>query len=222
MRVTGLMPIKGIGRKAETLELIPRLFATAGNLGRATFDLVVIADEDELLAAAVTELNHKGVTVLRNEKRRGYWNSLAYGATVTDAPLLINLANDLIPGREWLARSLRTFTKAQQTFGRDPVIGFNDGVHPGNHAGHCLFPRNVLERWYGASLFPTMYDHLHADVELVVRAMEEGRFAYSYFAILFHNHHVNGKPFDPVYQLGHARQHDDYRIFQERRANGWK
>lgn len=215
------MPIKGIERLDATLELIPRLFATTGNVGNVNFDLVVVADEDERLADAVGSKNFDGVTLLRNETRLGYWKSLAKGAKETDAPLLINLANDLIPGREWLARGLKTHQAASEHLQRDAIVGFNDGVHPGNHAGHLLIPRAILERWYGNDLFPIMYDHLHADVEIVVRAMEEGRFVYSTFAVLFHNHAVNGKPFDPVYKLGHAKEQEDYRLYKQRRANGW-
>lgn len=221
------MPIKGIERLDATLELIPRLFATTGNVGNVDFDLVIISDEDTKLHNAVVHLVKrdeslsKKVQIVQNDSRQGYWKCLAMGARHTDAPLLINLANDLIPGREWLLRGLKTHRAASEHLQRDAVVGFNDGVHPGNHAGHLMIPRSILERWYGNDLFPIMYDHLHADVEMVVRAMEEGRFVYSTFAVLFHNHHVNGKPFDPVYKLGHAKEQEDYRLYQKRRANGW-
>lgn len=220
MRVTGLMPVKG--RLEQTMELIPRLFATVGNLGNARFDLVVIADDDKPIFDAVKAANFPNVTLVSNVPRKGYWNSLAEGAKHTDAPMLINLANDLIPGREWLSRGLKCYQKASSELGRSVMVGFNDGVHPGNHAGHIMVPRKMLEGWYGDTLFPTMYDHLHADVELVLRAMEQGAFVYSIYAWLFHNHIVNGKPFDPVYSLGHARQHEDYQTFQRRHANGWR
>lgn len=222
MRITGLLPIKGMARAKETLELIPRLFATAGNLNGNTFDLIVLADEDEELAQLVESHRFGKTQLIRNETRLGYWKSLSKGAQQTDAGLLVTLANDLIPGVNWLQRGLSCYAKASNDFGKPALVGFCDGVHLGNHAGHILAPRSLLQTWYGNALFPVMYDHLHADVEMVMRAIEEKRWAYSIYAWLFHNHHVNGKPFDPVYQLGHARQHDDYRIFQERRANGWK
>lgn len=222
MRVTGLMPIKGIGRKQETLDLIPRLFHAAGRLQGDTFDLVVIADEDEELADAVVGLNMPRVHLIRNQVRKGYWASLTIGAKATDAPLLVNLANDILPAREWLSRGLKVYERAKRELGKEPIIGFNDGVHPATHAGHCLFPRVVLENWYGANLFPDAYDHLYADTEIVMRAMQEKRWAYSIFAQLFHNHIVNGKPHDPVYALGHAKETQDHATFQRRMANGWQ
>lgn len=208
-----LAPVRG--RSVETLALLPRLFSTAG----MPFTLCVIVDGDTELAQQLSGAR-KSFPVLVNETREGYWHCLRRAAQETHGEFLVNLANDLLPGASWLKRALDAY---RSTFGDgEGLIGFNDGVHFGEHAAHFLVKRTLLQRWYGADYFPVMYAHSHGDVEISVRAQEEGKFAVANFAILYHNHYFNGRKDDAVYAEGRERIDEDRLLFRHRLEHRWK
>jgi hypothetical protein len=111
-----------------------------------------------------------------------------------DTPLLVNLANDLIPGMHWLARAVTAYRSA---FGAgDGMIGFNGDSHEVNHSCHFLISRSLLERYGG---WPTWYDHNYGDTELCQRAIADRCYGKAPWALLFHDHPYFGGADDAVY-----------------------
>ena len=210
-KVSVLLPVRG--RPIETSALFPRLVATA----QAPYELAVVVDADrELYQLLRPQL---GARVTFNRTRQGYWKCLRQAARVTDGEFVVTLANDLLPGAGWLKRALDAH---QMTFGQgEGLIGFNDGIHFGEHAAHFLVNRALLKRWYGDDYFPVCYGHNFGDVEISLRALEEGKFAVANFAVMFHNHWFNGAVKDVVYDEGYASNEQDRQIFLGRHNHNW-
>lgn len=219
--ISVLMPVKG--RPEQTAALLPRLYATAGDVA---WELVCIVDDDPTVAAALRAVNAEAAragkpqaAIVELQQRQGYWKALAHGSRVARGRLLANIANDVLPGLAWLSRIVRSFDRAfPDGLG---VAGWNDGLLFDGHTGHLVIGRALAERWYGAACWPTFYDHLWADVELCQRAMAEDRYVVDTRAVLYHNHPVIGKQLDEVYRFSHTREHQDATIFQQRRSLQW-
>jgi hypothetical protein len=217
--VAAILPARG--RHAETLALIPRLLATAG----MDFELHVVVDEDPTLSDLLWKYlkqRQGGFRLSAREYRGGYWRVLRAGTQATDAPLLVNLANDLLPGLHWLKRAVEVH---QRQYGDGPgVVGFNDGIHTGAHAAHMLISRALLEGWYGGDYWPLHYQHEYGDTEIVQRAQQVHRWHWEATAVLYHNHPYtgqNGGQADRVYQEGWATRDADRALFMQRKARGW-
>lgn len=209
--VAAILPCRG--RREQTARLIPRLLRTASY---ADWQLWCIGGVDEY--DVLLECGNAGAhTFLEMDRPRlTYWEALAEGSDMTDAPLLCNLANDLLPGQQWLARAVAAY---QRTFGDgDGLLGFNDGHHPVSHSCHFLISRTLLARYGG---WPVWYDHNFGDTELCARAIEDRRYAKAPWATLFHDHPMFGGEDDAVYAAGRAMFDRDRRIFAERQRNGW-
>lgn len=206
MRVAAIMPCRG--RAEQTVRNVRRLLATAGDV---EWGLILVSDGDD--SAPVLE----GTSRLIMRERGGYWRALAYATMTTDAPLLVNLANDLLPGQHWLQRAYAAYT---QTFGDGPgLVGFNDGHHETGHSCHFLIARSLLDRYGG---WPAgVYDHNFGDTELCQRAIADGLYVKAPWATLFHDHVYFGGQDDAVYQEGRAQSDRDHRIFNWRKAHGW-
>lgn len=215
--VAAVMPVKG--RPAQTLDCIRRLVATAGTHDYA---LVVVADDDRDLAVYLGGGIDKAwpVHLFVTSRRFGYWGALSQGAkTVAGATHLVNLANDLLPGVNWLAKMLSYVASRP---GNGGVVAFNDGIHAGDHAAHFCAPIDLLRRWYGSDLVPLCYDHMYGDTEITARAKDLGIFSAAPWAVLYHNHAYAGAAVDDVYRLGHEKYAADKARFDRRRASGWR
>jgi hypothetical protein len=141
---------------------------------------------------------------------------MIYGTKATDTPLLCGLANDLLPGRDWLARGLSAY---RETFGQgDGLLGFNDGIHGVDHSPHFLISRRLLERYGG---WPVQYWHNYGDLELCQRAIRDGLYAKAPWAVLYHDHHITGGQHDAVYREGDASVQQDRQLYEQRRRAGW-
>lgn len=211
MNVAAILPCRG--RLAQTVRNVRRLLATAGY---RDWRLTCIGGEDEadVLRACGQEGAH--VRYMLGHTRLTYWQALAEETALTDAPLLCNLANDLLPGQHWLRRAVEAY---HATFGDgDGLLGFNDGHHPVGHSCHFLISRALLARYGG---WPTWYDHNFGDTELCARAIADGCYAKAPWATLYHDHVYFGGEDDAVYAEGRALQDRDYRLFEHRRAHGW-
>jgi len=219
MDISLLMPCKG--RVEQTIDLLPRLYHNAGS--GVAWELICIVDEDHEVAQALMEWKDaqraNWMYVLPQAQRIGYWKALAAGSKVAQGRLLANIANDVLPGRNWLQWGKETFDALYPNgYG---VVGWNDGLCWEDRTGHLLCGRVLLEQWYGKDCWPTFYDHLYGDTEICHRAMEEGVYAINKKAVLFHNHHVLGKPIDPVYVKSYEKERDDARLFHYREHHQW-
>lgn len=215
--VSLLMPCKG--RVQQTLDLLPRLHSTAG---KASWELICITDDDREVYEALNnwkvQQRADWLQIIGLDQRVGYWKALAVGSQVAQGRLLANIANDVLPGRNWIQWGVETFDKLFN-YG---VVGWNDGLCWEDRTGHLLCDRLLLEDWYGKDCWPTFYDHLYGDTEICHRAMEEEIYAINKKAVLFHNHHVLGKAIDPVYAKSYELESVDRALFRRREANGWK
>ena len=219
MQVLGVMPVKG--RAQKSVACITRLLSTSDY----PLHIVAVTDEDEEAAAAISaELTgwQGCVSLIELPLRGGYWNAVAVGAkSKPEYSHVLNLANDLLPGRQWLSRAVAAY---ERHFGVEPAImGLNDGVHPGTHAGHFIASRVLLNEWYGADLYPyKYYTHLYGDNEIVERAHALNRFGIAPWSSLYHDHPANGAGSDEVYALGHSSLNADWKMYERRKAALWK
>ena len=210
--VVAVMPC--LGRMEQTVACAQRLAEHAG----LEVKFVLICDGNNELAKQLG-LRLPWADVVATSKRVGYWRAFAAGCARHESKFVVNLANDLLPGRDWLMRAVSAHV---ERFGdQGGMIGFIDGINVACHAAHFLVDRVTLRRLYGEKLVPTCYDHNYGDTELNVRFRELGRFALSKFAVLYHNHELTGAPSDETYEQGRSRFEDDKRLFEQRMAQKW-
>lgn len=209
MRVAAIMPCRG--RAEQTVRNVKRLLATAGDV---EWELWLAGAMDDI--HPVEDYFPDVRAVVFSAKRVTYWQALEGVTRETDAPLIANLANDLLPGQHWLARAVAAY---RETFGDGPgMVGFNDGHHETEHSCHFLISRSLLERYGG---WPVWYDHNFGDTELCQRAIGDGLYVKAPYATLFHDHPYFGGDDDGVYAEGRAQSDRDYRLYEQRRAAGW-
>lgn len=211
MDVIAIMPCRG--RAAQTVETVRRLIATAGT-NTAMLMCVCDGDTDVYQALRASDVADRCNPVLL-QGPIGYWNVLA-AMTVPGEALIATLANDLLPGRDWLARGIAAY---RGRFGEgDGLMGFNDGLHGPEHSPHFLISRRLLTQWDG---WPVWYRHNFGDTELCQRAQQAGLYGKAPWAVLYHNHVESGAADDAVYAAGRAHYADDARLFEQRRRRGW-
>lgn len=203
------MPCRG--RAVQTVRNVQRLLVTAGDV---EWQLICVVDDDMHVAKGIT---HTDARLMMTGVRQGYWRCLEYATNETDAPLIANLANDLLPGQHWLRRAVEAF---DATFpDGQGMIGFNDGHWTEEHSPHFLISRTLLADLGG---WPTWYDHNYGDTELVQRALAMGLYAKAPWATLFHDHpyYAAGND-DAVYQEGRHSAERDRLLYEQRKAAGW-
>lgn len=212
MKTALIMPCRG--RVEQTVQALSRLLMTAGT---NEWELYLVADGDDEVYNRLTELGYNPSKT--DGGPVGYWKALRQVTRGTTNQLIVNLANDLLPGRQWLTRALSAY---QKRFGqKHGIIGFNDGIHAGDHAAHFLVHRQVLLSWYGNEYWPVQYKHNFGDTEMVTRGIEQGLFAVAPWAVLYHNHPVTGNGNDAVYNEGGRSWTEDERLFHMRKARKW-
>lgn len=223
--IAAIMPCRG--RVDQTVRNVKRLLSTAGDV---EWSLFCVVDGDDTVMTALVQLieaEHYAPGRLYwkwlspdHGRRWGYWRALQSvtdAAPTTDAPLLVNLANDLLPGQHWLARAEAAY---RATFGDGPgMVGFNDGHHETEHSCHFLISRSLLDRYGG---WPVWYDHNYGDTELCQRAIADNVYVKAPYATLFHDHVYFGGTDDAVYAEGRARAEQDRLRYERRRMNGWQ
>lgn len=212
MNVAAIMPCRG--RVDQTVRNVKRLLATAGYGDWRLTCIGGDTERDVLMACsgAGAKVRH-----ILGADRLTYWQAMAEETRLTDAPFLVNLANDLLPGQHWLGRAVAAY---QATFGDGPgLLGFNDGHHETEHSCHFLISRTLLDDYGG---WPVWYDHNYGDTELCQRAIADGLYAKAPWATLFHDHPYFGGDDDNVYAEGRAKAEQDRLLYERRRLNGWR
>lgn len=215
IRVAAILPCRG--RPEQTARNVERLLATAGNVPGG-WHLTCIGGAEDRDAVLACHAAGARTRCLLDRPRLTYWQAMEYETAfyATDGdlapPLLVNLANDLLPGALWLQRAVQAYD-AQG--GRYQVLGFNDGI---SATAHFLVTRQWLDAHGG---WPVWYDHMCGDLEIVERAQAEGVYASLPWAVLYHDHHMTGAARDAVYAEGETRWAEDRARFAARRAAGW-
>src|SRR5262245_33492545 len=129
--ISCLLPLKG--RYEQTLALLPRLRATAG----LEYELICVIDDD----FEHPDVNDEAAYVFYTKKRVGYWRALSLASQHVTGTRFVFLANDLLPGKDWLKNADRAYQVFPDGQG---VVGFWDGVWHGQHACHMLIGRELL------------------------------------------------------------------------------
>lgn len=212
------MPCRG--RPEQTLANVKRLLVTAGLAYGADWQLYLVGGNQEsgllpTIASQIAGETGISITIATSQHSRlTYWQALALGQT--DAPLICNLANDLLPGQHWLQRAVAAYA---QTFGEEPgMIGLNDGHHEAGHSCHFLIHRQLLAKYGG---WPVWYDHNYGDTELCQRAIADGLYAKAPWATLYHDHPYFGGADDATYAEGRAKADKDHQLYEWRRVRNW-
>ena len=208
--IAAIMPVRG--RLEQTARNVARLIATAGPI---EWRLTCIGGEDETdVLKACMEAGAKVRHILK--PRLTYWEAMDEETKLTDQPFIVNLANDLLPGRHWLSRA---FAEYRCCFGpTDGLLGFNDCIHDEGLSPHFLISRALLTRLGG---WPVWYRHEYGDAEMCVRAQSLGAYSKAPWASLYHDHPITGAGNDGIYSEGQASRERDGRLFSERRRLGW-
>jgi hypothetical protein len=209
MTIAAILPCRG--RHEQTIANVKRLRDTAG----APFQLIAVGGKPDF--ALLDQLAAMDVYVLRSDVERvTYWQALAGATAQTEATHLINLANDLLPGQHWLRRAVEAYAGTFR--GLSGLLGFNGDSHEVGHSCHFLIARSLLDRYGG---WPVWYDHSYGDTELCQRAIGDGLYAKSAWALLYHDHPYWGGQDDAVYQEGRALVDRDAALYEQRRRAGW-
>jgi hypothetical protein len=216
VRVAAIMPCRG--RAAQTVANVRRLLATAGmQQGPETWQLICMIDRDPAVNAALAEA-YLPVWRMATE-RPGYWHALQQATTYWhEFDLIVNLANDVLPGHQWLSRALSAYRQAFPGDNDYGLLGFNDGHHETEHSCHFMIDRDLLTYLGG---WPTWYHHNFGDTELCQRTIAMGLYAKAPWATLFHDHPYFGGADDTVYAEGRAQVERDGQLYEERRRAGW-
>ena len=212
--IAAIMPCRG--RAEQTVCNVKRLLATAGRVEWQLWCVVSNIHDPNLGTWIDEATDHRVQVVWRPEFT--YWQALAYMCKHVDtlSPMIATLANDLLPGRDWLARCMAAYTA--RFFDGDGLMGFNDGIHGPDLSPHFLISRRLLDHYGG---WPTWYQHTHGDAELCARAQADGCYGKAPWAILYHDHPIVGAVTDSVYAEGSASIDRDATLYQQRRAANW-
>lgn len=215
--VLAIMPC--MGRKEQTIRNVRRLYEHAGRVDWLLYLVSGSADGGLLVDVAreVAQISSYSPTLwTTKEPQLTYWEAMQQVTQRVDAPLVVNLANDLLPGHLWLERGVRAY---RARFGDgDGLLGFNDGIHGPGLSPHFMISRGLLQRFGG---WPTHYRHNFGDTELCARAQALNLYGKAPWAVLYHDHAITGASDDAVYAAGRATADADARLFERRRASGW-
>lgn len=213
--IAAILPCRG--RVEQTIANVRRLLDTAG--AGVMWHLWCVVDNDPEAYRALGVFGTGEITrlTLDIDRKSGYWSAMELATDEADAPLICNLANDLLPGRDWLARGLAEY---RCCFGQgDGLMGFNDGIHGPELSPHFLISRGLLDRLGG---WPTWYQHNYGDAELCARAQELGMYGKAPWAVLYHDHpFIGGGENDSVYAEATQSNAQDAALFVQRRAQRW-
>lgn len=214
MKVSAILP--AYGRHAQTIDLIPRLLGSAG-LAANEWELIVVSNGQAELTTQLQGV--RGIRILSSKTNLGYWGALKVATLKSTSPIICNLANDLLPGYDWLKRALDAY---ELTYGEgEGLMGINDSLRL-DQSAHFLIARSMLHRWYGEEYWPTHYRHSFGDSEISARAKSERKFAIAPFSVLMHfAHPMVGGDLDDVYRLGSDSFEQDEAMFEMRKANKW-
>jgi len=203
-----VMPI--YGRKMQSVEAMRRLINTASYSAQyIAVGGVAQVDTIDLCGQIAGVQRHVAST-----ENCTYWEALHYATqNASGDTLVVNVANDVLPGAHWLLRAIEGYNEANDT-----VVGFNGDGHGEHHACHFMISMKRIRAMGG---WPIWYNHNFGDTEICTRAREQYAFYKAPWAILYHNHPVMGAAFDDVYHKGNATFERDRQMFLNRQERQW-
>lgn len=151
-----------------------------------------------------------------------YARKINRGYALTSAPYVFQAATDLLFHPGWAEAALQVAERSGAG-----VVGTNDLANPmvmrGRHSTHSLVRRQYVEEegggWDGPGvLLHEGYDHQYVDNELVVAAMQRGRWAFARNSVVQHLHPVfgHGDRNDPTYVKAMRAGVEDGRLYRDR------
>ncbi len=215
MRVSCIIPC--YGRVDATLSLLPRLIdPKVSGLELSDYEVIAVVNGDNALAERIKSIAN--VRVIASGRNVGYWKALKAGTRVANGALIVNLANDLLPGYHWLRKGLTAYEGAfKDGIG---LCGFNDGIRS-DQSAHFMIAKSLLRDWYGEDYWPIVYGHSFGDSEVCDRARAIEKYVVAPFAVTFHNHFYTGAPMDVTYSEGRATMMSDKSLYDARKATNW-
>lgn len=211
MQIAVILPV--YGRHEQTLRNAARLIATAG------CDALWVAAGGPDERPTLVELQGGGWSHVKADHSLTYWQALDQTTRALEprgVDLLCPVANDLLPGHQWLARGLAAY---RARFGEGPgLMGFNDGIHGPGHSPHFLIHRQLLADLGG---WPVWYRHNFGDTELCARAQALGLYGKAPWAVLYHDHHITGAGHDAGYAAGDTTARADQALYHQRQREDW-
>jgi len=135
--------------------------------------------------------------------------------------LVCFVADDTMPGKDWLKNALEAMDKLYDGWG---IVGLNS--QESRHAAHFLADKRMLPLLDG-EFFSTDYKHCWCDNELTDIAIDYGRFVFCDEAVLTHNHPVTGTAavdddYRRVYSKEYKKHDFDTYCRRKRERNGFK
>jgi glycosyltransferase involved in cell wall biosynthesis len=108
------------------------------NANYEPYEVIVVHDGEEM-----APIDYLGATVLKNETRIGVPKTLARGVEASTGELVMFLANDIIPQKNFLIQAVK---KMNETYGEqmDGLVGLNDCYWHGEFPTHFLASKKLL------------------------------------------------------------------------------
>lgn len=155
--------------------------------GQLKHDICVVMpciDTEKGLACAARLQAKSGIAadyvVSVDSKRQGFINTLNQTARMSDAKYVVYLAEDALPGENWLKIAYEQLEQSGKS-----VLGFNCGKWHGRIAAFGMVRKDWIYGIYDQSILFDGYKSHRADNEITVIGRAQNEFIYSVESVLF-------------------------------------
>lgn len=180
----------------------------------------VVVDGDAELFNAIKDWEYKNTKISLNQDNIGYPSIVNMVIGRAEGNLFVYLAQDVVVGRQWLTQAVGSYKQVFPNL--DGLVTFSDGKWHGEIASHGLVHRKFIELYCGQNLFYPGYRHYNCDRELTEVAKMNGKLAFAYKSVAFHNQAKVGRAeADLSVKHAHRFVESDNRLFTERRDIGF-
>lgn len=200
------------GRPERAVETVRRFKETSGD----NADMIVVVDggdSETYTALCDASFPPGGMLMLTVAKTYSgpvsLWN---YGATLTNADLLVLGADDAYFLDDWYDRAMKLYKPGH-------LLSMAD-TH--SLATHYMVDREFIRDYLGGVFAVPHYFSQYIDVEATRRATIAGRMIWPDTLLWEHRHHTNGLATkDATYRIGDEWMRKDQIVFQDRQAHGF-
>lgn len=189
--------------------------------GQLTKDICVVMpciDTEKGLTCAARLQAKAGIAadyvVSVDTKRQGFIKTLNQTARVSDAKYIVYLAEDALPGDDWLATAHQHMESSEKS-----VLGFNCGKWHGRIAAFGMVRKDWIYRFYDNAILFDGYKSHRADNEITVIGKAQGEYIYAADSVLFEND--RRKDFRGKESAAHNFSLDDRNLFVQRFDSGF-